>query len=137
MSGLPDQDEFTDRLYTADDVQHIVAREMARRQIEQLQNGQLETNKRLVEMTAAFNAELKSLREMIASQPAQVDACRSELRHEIERDFPGRIEFLELEDKVDRQWLKITMILGTLSTVITGAGVAMNYWLMVSRISGG
>lgn len=151
MSGIPDQDshiQLSDRLYTPDDVQHLIAREVAKQQMAEIKAGLLDTNKKLLEVVSTFNAEIKALRELMAAAPIKVDECRADMRREIERDFQTAISAERMEHriedridavdaKVDKQWLKITVVLGTLSSLITGIGVAVNYWLMVSKIVNG
>ena len=145
MSGLPDQDRRIN--YSKDDVQHIVAREMAKQQIEHIQNGLLETNKKLVEIITAFNLELKNVRETLSGHPEKVDACKVSLREEVIVDHPTRIEVLTMERdlmnkinavsvQVDKQWLKITMTITTMSVLITTAGVVMNYFLLIKKVIG-
>lgn len=157
MSGLPDQEQGS-RLYSESDVQHIVAREVAKQQVRELQSGLLATNKTLADLTANFTTELKSVRELLQKQPDQIRECRVDLRREIEKDFPNRLEMMDMENriedmistgdaglssqiaainvKVDKQWLKITVTLSVISASITGLGVAMNYYLMAAKLLG-
>ena len=145
MSALPDHEKKA--AYSEDDVQHIVAREMAKQQLVQLQNGQLETNKRLVEIVSEFRAELKGIKAMLDKTPESVDSCKADLKKEIREDHPDRIEMLRLErdilaridalnNKVEKQWLKITVTLTVLTTVITIIGSFLNYFLLVQKAIG-
>ena len=145
MSGLPDQDNRVS--YSKDDVQHIVAREMAKQQIEYIQNGLLETNKKLVEVITAFNLELKNIRETLGGHPEMVDSCKASLREEVVTDHPTRIEVLTMERdlmnkitavsvQVEKQWLKITMTITVMSVLITTGGVLMNYFLLIKKVIG-
>ena len=145
MSALPDQEKKA--AYSEDDVQHIVAREMAKQQLVQLQNGQLEINKRLVEIVSEFRAELKGIKAMLDKTPESVDSCKADLKKEIREDHPDRIEMLRLErdilaridalnNKVEKQWLKITVTLTVLTTVITIIGSFLNYFLLVQKAIG-
>jgi len=98
MSGLPDQEIKT--TYSQDDVQHIVAREMAKQQLSQLQNGQLEINKRLVEIVSEFKSELKGIKEMLDKTPKDVDACKLELKNEIKAAHPDHFDLKEIEAQI-------------------------------------
>lgn len=100
MSALPDQDKKT--AYTEDDVQHIVAREMAKQQLIQLQNGQLETNKRLVEIVSEFKAELKGIRAMLDKTPEEVNQCKVELKNEIKEAHPDHSDLKVVEGQLDK-----------------------------------
>lgn len=145
MSALPDH--VAQDHYSASDVQHIVAREMAKQQLVQLQDGQLEINRKLVEIVSEFRAELKGIKAMLDKTPESVDSCKADLKKEIREDHPDRIEMLRLErdilaridaldSKVERQWLKITVTLTVLTTVLTIIGSLLNYFLLVQKAMG-
>jgi hypothetical protein len=155
---LPPQDPK--ETYTLDEVQHMVAREMARADIERLKDGALAFQQQLIEIGGSTNAELKHLRESIQAFPvmvsSQITHCREDMRREIEKDFPSKIEnnamerriedkidetdstlgkqISELDKKVDKievkfdkQWLKITIIV---ATIVACGGVIQ--WLLVT-----
>jgi len=142
---LPPQDQS--RTYTEAELQHLVAREWAKNAIIQLQGGQAELQKQLVELNSTFISEVRAFREALTSLPgliaSQIRDCRTDLRREIENDFPNNIEAMRmeqriedkigatdttlgkqisaldrkvdsLESKVDKQWLKITVVVGTI-----------------------
>ncbi len=100
MSALPDQLEKES--YSASDVQHIVAREMAKQQLVQLQNGQLEINKRLVEIVSEFKAELKGIKAMLDRTPEEVDACTLALKKEIQEAHPDHGDLDKVESQIEK-----------------------------------
>lgn len=143
--SLPPQEEKA--TYTADEVQHLIAREWARNEILTLKSAHMDLQKQMVDAVGSTNAELKSLRVTLVEFPAlvanQIAQCRRDLRSEIEQDFPTKLESVRmeqriedkigetdstlgrqigeldkkvdsLEDKVERQWLKITVVVGTI-----------------------
>lgn len=155
--SLPDQEmeeQLSDRLYTATEVEHLLARKMAAKQLAQLESGQLDLHKRLVDVVASFNAKFENLTNMISAQPAHVESCKVELRREIERDFPNRLEALQMEQrievrvaavddkvdkvdgKVEKMWLKIVVPISTIVAISSVATVLMNYYLFVSKVLG-
>lgn len=142
--SLPEYEEKPS--YSQDEVRHIVAREVAKQQLQQLQSGQIELNKKMVEMVADFTAKLDGLTILISKQPEKMEKCRTELRREIEKDFPSKLEFNTMENhlktqiglldkKVDMQWLKVTIPLAVLSALITGIGVVLNYFILISKLT--
>lgn len=162
---LPAQD--LKESYTADEVQHLIAREWAKNEIISLRNGHMELQRQMIEVTGATNAELKSLRETLIEFPNsvanQIAQCRRELREEIEQDFPNKLEAIRMEqriedkigdtdktlgkqisdldkkvdginDKVERQWLKITVVVGTIVAV---GGFAQWFFATGKHLVGG
>jgi phosphate uptake regulator len=136
--------------YTLDEVQHLIAREWAKNEILSLKAGSIEFQKQLVEIGGATNAELKHLRESLQEFPSlvanQISHCREDMRREMTKDFPDRIETKDMEKriedkisqtdstlgkqissldkkvdglevKVDKQWLKITVIVSTIVAI--------------------
>jgi hypothetical protein len=153
--------------YTADEVQHLIAREWAKNEILTLRAGAVEFQKQLVEIGGATNAELKHLRETLQEFPtmvaSQISHCRDEMRREIQKDFPDRIEAIAmekriedkigetdstlgkqisaldkkvdgLESKVDKQWLKITVVVGT---IVAAGGFAQWFFATGKHLIGG
>ena len=156
--SLPAQD--LKETYTADEVQHLIAREWAKNEIIALRAGAIEFQKQLVEIGSSTNSELKHLREVLQEFPTmvanQIAHCRDDMRREMEKDFPSKIETMDMEKrienkidetdstlgkqignldkkvdnlevKVDRQWLKITVIV---STIVAIGGLVQ--WLLVT-----
>ena len=100
---LPSQD-IKDS-YTADEVQHLIAREWAKNEIISLRAGAIEFQKQLVEIGGTTNTELKHLREVLQEFPtlvsSQVNQCRSDFRREIEQDFPSKLETMRMEQRIE------------------------------------
>jgi hypothetical protein len=153
--------------YTADEVQHLIAREWAKNEIISLKAGALEFQKQLVEIGGTTNGELKHLRETLQEFPTmvanQISQCRAEMRREIEQDFPNKLEAMRmeqriedkigetdstlgkqissldkkvdgLESKVEKQWLKITVVVGTIVAV---GGFAQWFFATGKHLIGG
>lgn len=143
---------------------HLIDAASMRTDIENLKRADHDFNTRILNSLDAVTTELKGLRDLIGFVPGQIAACRQDMRHEIERDFPSKMDALNMErrieesvadtdktlgkqiaaidtkltselhsvkeeqvrqgNKLDRQWLTITVIV---STVV---GVAMvTQWL--------
>lgn len=101
--SLPAQD--IKESYTADEVQHLIAREWAKNEILTLKAGSIEFQKQLVEIGGATSAELKHLRETLQEFPTmvanQIGQCRAEMRREIEQDFPNKLEAMRMEQRIE------------------------------------
>ena len=100
---LPSQDPK--ETYTADEVQHLIAREWAKNEIITLKAGSIEFQKQLVEIGGATSSELKHLRETLQEFPTmvanQISNCRAEMRREIEQDFPNKLEAMRMEQRIE------------------------------------
>lgn len=91
--------------YTADEVQHLIAREWAKNEILTLKKSDIEIQKQLIEISGTTAAELKNIREAVTSFPVmvatQIAQCRKDLRAEIEQDFPSKLETLRMEQRIE------------------------------------
>lgn len=145
MSSLPERGEKEN--YTASEVDHIVARRMAEQQIIQLQNGQLATNQRLVDMGSQLSAKLDGIFAALEKQPEKLEKHKVSIMLEVEKDFPSKIELMRMEGhiktqfdavnkKVDIQWVKITLVLSTITAVIVAIGGFINYLILVEKLIG-
>jgi hypothetical protein len=160
IMAIPTQDVKDS--YTIDEVQHLIAREWAKNEILSLKAGSIEFQKQLVEIGGATNAELKHLRETLQEFPtmvaSQISHCREDIRREMTKDFPDRLEALDMEKRIedkisetdktlgvqineldkkidkievkfDKQWVKITAIVLT----IVALGGVIQWFLVTSR----
>lgn len=88
-------------LFTRDEMEHYAARQWAREQIIQLQNGQIDQSKKLVEVVGQFTAELRSVGEGLRNIPtliqAQVSVCKEDLRKENSKEFFTQTGAMQLE----------------------------------------
>jgi hypothetical protein len=140
--SLPDRD--VQHTYTEAEMQHVVARKMAEQQILQLQNGQLAIERKMVELVTGFNSKIESLIDMLQRQPEKMDKCRDDLKNEIKEEYPSKMDLMILENhmktenektnkKIDLQWIKITVVVGTVVSVITVLGGIINYYIIISQ----
>ena len=154
-------EEFQARFMT-----HLIDAASMRSDIENLKRSDDDFKARVISALEGVSTELKGLRDIIGHVPEQIAACRLNMRHEIERDFPSKIDALNMEqrieesvadtdktlglqiaavgkkssediqslknqitsveNKVDRQWLKITVIV---STIVAVGGIIQ--WLLM------
>ena len=145
---------------------HLIDAASMRTDIENLKRADHDFNTRVLSSLDSLGNELKGMRDLIGFVPGQIAACRLDMRHEIERDFPSKMDALNMErrieesvadtdktlglqiaavgkkssediqalkdqvtsveTKVDRQWLKITVIV---STIVAIGGIIQ--WLLM------
>ena len=145
-------------------ITHLIDAAAMRTDIENLKRADHDFNTRVLNSLDAVSTELKGLHDLIGLVPRQITACRLDMRNEIERDFPSKMDALNMErrieesvadtdktlgkqiaaidtkltnelqsvkeeqvrqgNKLDRQWLTITVIV---STVVSIAMIAQ--WL--------
>ena len=143
--SLPDRE--LQSTYTESEMQHIVARKMAEQQIIQLQNGQLTIERRMVELVAGFNTKIESLIDMLQKQPEKMEKCKVDIREEIDKDFPSKLDLEKMEShlktqisalntKVDMQWLKITIPVSIVVAASSIVGWFITYGMIVSKMGG-
>lgn len=124
-SGLPSHE--AQQLYTASDVEHVVARRMAQIQIQQLEKRATLSETSMHEGFAQVTAKIDALAATMADQHRllreSIERERKELRKEIDTEFAlrsdlilaetkmaGKVEALEtqLNSKIDKMWIKIS-----------------------------
>lgn len=88
--------------YTREEVDHLVAREVAKQRMADLERQIGSTNNEVVTMAAELKAQLTNIQRQIETQ-------RGEIKSEIKEDFATKMELLALESKVDKMWLKISI----------------------------
>jgi len=110
MSGLPEHDNH-ETVYSRDDVDHLVAREVAKQRMADLERQIGSTNNVVVQMGADLKAQLNSLLQQLVEQ-------RHTLREEIEKEYATKMELFQLRSTVEKMWLKITMPISVVVVVV-------------------
>ena len=143
--SLPDREPQA--TYTESEMQHIVARKMAEQQIIQLQNGQIDLAQKIVAQGVHVNEKLELIFKMLQGQPEKMDKCKVDLRDEIDKDFPSKLDLEKMEshlktqisalnNKVDMQWLKITIPVSVVVAASSIVGWFITYGMIVSKMGG-
>lgn len=115
--------------YTQEEVQHIVAREVAKQRMADVERQVGTLSAGFTKATAEFNAKIDSLSNVMSDQHRQL---REQLKAEQEdiktwaRDkFADQLhtqgELLRLEGKIDKIWLKVSIPVATITTIATAA----------------
>jgi len=100
--NLPPQEKN----YTIDDVNHMVAREVAKQRMSDLERNLQQTNDQVVKMWAKFDASFEAIKLAIEGQ-------EDNWRKEMERDFATKMDLERLDAKVDKVWLKVSLPVAT------------------------
>ena len=94
---MPEQE----KTYTAEEVNHLVAREVAKQRLGDLERDLTELKNENVKMWAKLDANFDSLQKAIEGRD-------NDLRREIERDFATKIEVAELRGEMGKLSIKVT-----------------------------
>lgn len=90
-----------EKKYTVEEVNHLVAREVAKQRMGDLERDLSELKNENVKMWAKLDANFDSLQKAIE--------CRDDdLRKEIERDFATKVEVAELRGEMGKLSIKVT-----------------------------
>lgn len=100
---LPEQDKH----YTREEVDHLVAREVAKQRMADLEKTLTETRNDMVKMWAKFDAAFETLQKAIEGRDKS-------MREEMERDFATKVEFEQLKGEVGKVWLKVSVPVTTI-----------------------
>ena len=117
MSAIPDQDVKKDS-YTASEMQHLVAREVMKHRMTDLEQNLARSADNVDTMFGKVNIALAEIKQGIAMSDAHLKECRDDLRKEVDRDFATKLELQILEGKVDKMWAKITVAVGVVVFLI-------------------
>jgi len=106
---MADQEQHTSE---SDFMKHLIEAAGMRADINSLQKSNAETNNRMFTILAEVSADIKAMRENMAHVPLQITECRRDLRHEVERDFPSKMETVQMERRIEEQINVVDKTLG-------------------------
>lgn len=134
-------------------LEHLVEAASLKADVANIKSAQNDLTTRLLTQMGEIAGDVKAIRADLSTVPEKINACRMDMRREIERDFPSKPETLqmerrieekiaatdktlgrqiaELKSNVDKLWIKIT-------ATVTGAITVLGFvaWL-VSNVSPG
>ena len=145
---------------------HLMDAARMRADIDNLKANEAAMNSRVLSAIGDLAGEIKAMRESVQLVPRQISDCRSDMRREVERDFPAKTDAINMErriedkisdtdktlglqiaavgkkssddiqslkdqittveTKVDRQWLRITVIV---TTVVAVGGIVQWFFM--------
>lgn len=120
------------RMFTEDEAMHLVAREVAKQRMgdmeKKISENDTKTSIALAEIKTQINQVILMFEKMTIDQSKE----RKELKEEIERDFATKADLKAVETKLDGLVIKITMIVGTLTAV----GLVIKWAIEVGHAAG-
>jgi hypothetical protein len=99
-----------EKTYTEEEVNHLVAREVAKQRMADIERNVANVNDQVVKMWAKFDASFEALNKALENRDG-------ELRREIERDFATKLEMEQLRSELSKVWLKVSIPVATLVIV--------------------
>ncbi|WP_395011755.1 hypothetical protein [Undibacterium sp.] len=122
--------------YTETEAQHLIAREVAKQRMADLERMITEGERRSVQSMAELKVQIANLALLIKEQSVAMEKQNDTLKKEIEKDFATKLEvndlsnkvesdFDKLNTKIDSMWGKLTIIVSTISAV----GLVIQYFL--------
>lgn len=122
--------------YTETEAQHLIAREVAKQRMADIERMISEGERRSVQSMAELKVQISNLALLIKEQSVAMEKNSDMLKKEIEKDFATKIEvnslsnrvesdFDKLNTKIDSMWGKLTLIVSTISAV----GLVIQYFL--------
>lgn len=122
--------------YTETEAQHLIAREVAKQRMADIERMINEGERRSVQSMAELKVQISNLALLIKEQSIVMEKQNDTLKKEIEKDFATKIEvnslsnrvesdFDKLNTKIDSMWGKLTLIVSTISAV----GLVIQYFL--------
>ena len=82
---------------------HLIDAASMRKDIEALQRRDTDISNRAFEKLTELDNREKVLHELLRDIPRQITVCRTDMRHEIERDFPNKTDIMSMEKRIESQ----------------------------------
>lgn len=122
--------------YTETEAQHLIAREVAKQRMADMERMINEGERRSVTSMAELKVQIANLALLIKEQSVSMEKSSEMLKKEIEKDFATKLEvndlsnrvesdFDKLNTKIDSLWGKLTLIVST----ITAGGLVLQYFM--------
>ena len=134
-------------------LEHLVESASMKADIANIKASQHELTVRLLTQMGEIAGDVKAIRADLSTVPEKINACRADMRREVERDFPSKPEVLQMEQRIEKQitdtdktlglqiadlrarvdklWIKITATVTGAITVLGGVA-----WLIANTSPG-
>ena len=124
----------TAKHYSQDEVNHIVARETAKNQMNDFKSNLALMNQANTQALADINAKITQIFSIMSDQNKEQREEREKLidglKKEIEKDFASKIDMINISNRLDQLWIKISV---AIMTAVTIGGLLG--WLINTAIS--
>lgn len=123
-----------EKQFSQDELNHIVARETAKLQLADFKNNLALMNQANTQALADINAKINQIFNMISEQNKEQredqEKLIESLKKEIEKDFASKIDMINISNRLDQLWIKISV---AIMTSITLGGIIG--WVITTAIS--
>lgn len=123
-----------EKQFSQDELNHIVARETAKLQLADFKSNLALMNQSNTQALADINAKINQIFNMISEQNKEQREDQEKLidtlKKEIEKDFASKIDMINISNRLDQLWIKISV---AIMTSITLGGVIG--WVITTAIS--
>jgi len=82
---------------------HLVEAAGMKSDIENLRSNQAELTNRVLISLGELAGDIKAIRSDMAVVPERISACRADMRREVDKDFPNRLDAIEMEKRIENQ----------------------------------
>jgi hypothetical protein len=82
---------------------HLVEAAGMKSDIENLRSNQSELTNRVLVSLGEMAGDIKAIRADMTAVPERIAACRLDMRREVDKDFPNRVDAIEMEKRIETQ----------------------------------
>lgn len=105
-------------MYSEADVQHLVAREVMRHRMGDLE-AKLATHEKSVEsMLTRMQGQLEEIQRSMATRSQEWQSIQTHILDKVKDDYASKVALLTLEAKVDKMWAKISIAVAAAVMVV-------------------
>lgn len=134
-------------------LEHLVDAASIKAEVANIKAAQHDLTSRMLAQMGEIAGDIKAIRADLITVPEKINACRADMRREVERDFPSRMDAVQMEkrieekiaegdsrlseqireidNKIEKQWVKITTAI-----VVVSVAAGIFVWLVENVSSG-
>jgi len=98
---------MTERMFTEDEAMHLVAREVAKQRMSDMERKIADNDHKVTVALAKLEQQIGQVITMIDKQSLEQNKSVKDLREEIEKEFASKLDLQRVENKIDQLWVKI------------------------------
>ena len=84
-------------------LEHLVEAASLKADVANIKSAQNDLTTRLLTQMGEIAGDVKAIRADLSTVPEKINACRIDMRREIERDFPSKPEVLQMEQRIEKK----------------------------------
>jgi hypothetical protein len=94
----PNMDDFQTHFMT-----HLIDASAMRTDLDNVKAQQAVNNNQVIAMLGRLTEKVEALQGALNAVPERITACRNDMRREIEKDFPNRVDAIAMETRIEEQ----------------------------------